>query len=223
MSVPAPAKTRILLDHGFDVHGIVHVGMNDAEEFPDYLYMGMGPLLGFEPQPVPYHQALAQFGNRPDVRMFNLALGDQAGKATIRIPARHDDPANEYLKSASLLLVDEGAALYQQPVPWQDQYRFVREFEVPVHRFDELVRDGFIDSSLYNTAVIDVEGYEMHVLRGMGDYLEDFTCLSVECSLVPGFTGQAAAAEVSAFLAERGFEQLTEIEPHNDVFFGRRR
>jgi FkbM family methyltransferase len=217
----APAKTEILLDAGAQIGGIVHVGMNDAEEFPWYIHRGHLPLLGFEPQPDVYAEARRRFRDCDDVSMFCMALGDEEGMMRLQIPARHDAPTDEYLKSATLLEMVDGKALYQQPISWHEQYRFVRSVDVLVRRFDALVRDGQVDPAPYNTLVIDVEGFEMNVLRGFGDCLDGFQNLSVECSREPGFVGQAAAHEIADWLAERGFERITPIEEHNDVFFRR--
>ncbi|WP_226366707.1 FkbM family methyltransferase [Pseudonocardia sp. ICBG162] len=53
---------------------------------------------------------------------------------------------------------------------------------------------------------IDVQGFELEVLRGAGDDLGRVDELLCECSFVELYTGQALAGEVVGFLADRGFD-----------------
>lgn len=52
---------------------------------------------------------------------------------------------------------------------------------------------------------IDVQGYELAVLRGAGDGLDHVDEILCECSYVELYTGQALAGEIVAFLDARGF------------------
>ncbi|HEB94406.1 MAG TPA: FkbM family methyltransferase, partial [Gammaproteobacteria bacterium] len=52
---------------------------------------------------------------------------------------------------------------------------------------------------------IDVQGFEMEVLRGCEELLRRFQYVYVECSFVELYAGQAFADEIIAFLRERNF------------------
>ena len=56
-----------------------------------------------------------------------------------------------------------------------------------------------------NLLKIDVQGFELEVLKSAGSLLSYFDWVYAECSFVPLYEGQALADEVAAFLAERGF------------------
>lgn len=219
MSIPAPTKIRHFTDQGLPLHGIIHVGMNDGEEIPDYLYLGLKPVIGFEPQPGPYQEAREAFASG-DVITEPIGLSDESGTLTLNIPGHLHDVMVDDSKSASAYLPARETA-YE----WGLRYKVVRTIDVPVERFDEwAMRNaalGFFNAARYNTLVIDVEGMELKVLRGFGDYLDGFDYLSVECSLVPIYEGQAPAEDVFRFLRDRGFVQDSPTEIHNDVFFKR--
>lgn len=74
--------------------------------------------------------------------------------------------------------------------------------DVPVVTLDE-----HLDASVARPALlkIDVQGYELDVLRGAGAGLVHVDEILCECSFVELYTGQALAGEVVAYLHERGF------------------
>lgn len=76
--------------------------------------------------------------------------------------------------------------------------------EVPVRRLDKLL-DG---SRLLAPVIckIDVQGYELQVLRGFGKLLDSIDYLIVELTNVSFYEGAPNSAEVIAFLAERQFK-----------------
>jgi hypothetical protein len=57
---------------------------------------------------------------------------------------------------------------------------------------------------------IDVQGYELEVLRGGEETLRSVDEVFVECSFVELYTGQALAGELIAYLCSKGF-RLTGI------------
>lgn len=60
---------------------------------------------------------------------------------------------------------------------------------------------------------IDVQGYELEVLRGAEGLLERFATILVECSFVERYAGQPPAEEVIRYLAERGFRLAGVFSP----------
>lgn len=55
---------------------------------------------------------------------------------------------------------------------------------------------------------IDVQGYELEVLRGAADYLDRCECVLVECSLIPTNTGCPLVSDVIAFMVAHDFRLL---------------
>ena len=63
-------------------------------------------------------------------------------------------------------------------------------------------RDALAEGSLLK---IDVQGYELEVLRGCENLLDRFAAVYVECSFVELYEGQALAHEVIDWLHAREF------------------
>jgi hypothetical protein len=71
----------------------------------------------------------------------------------------------------------------------------------------------------YDCLVVDTQGTELDVLKGMGHMLQNFKMLNIECSEEAVYDGEANAQEVIDYLLSRGFKQDSPIEPHNDIMF----
>jgi FkbM family methyltransferase len=133
-------------------------------------------------EPLPDHFArLADLARRlPRVRVWSGAVGATAGKGTIR---RHDD-------QSSMLVAND--AVFRGT-----------ELEVPVHTLDSLVGTGELQRPDF--VKLDVQGYELEVLRGAASVLEHAQVLLVELSFRRLYAGQPLAHEVITFLGQRGF------------------
>lgn len=63
---------------------------------------------------------------------------------------------------------------------------------------------------------IDVQGFELEVLKGCEELLDRFETIYVEASYVELYKGQALAGEVIEFLRQRGFEIRGVFNQHVD-------
>jgi len=161
------------------------------------------PIHAFEPQSAEAAIYRKVFANLRGIVLHELALGDQAGEADLHISRRRD--------SSSLL-----------PIGDLQTKLFPATEEVGTHR----VRVVTLDSLKQHWAAanrillkLDVQGFELGVLRGAPETLRQCAYVYAECSEVPLYTGQALYPEVAAFLATHGFHPVRRI---NEQFDGDR-
>src|SRR5438876_5289819 len=190
-------KIGYFTERGHDVTGLIHVGANDGYEVDYYLEMGIKPILCFEPERTAREILQYRYGAHPDVQIRREALGNLNCSAQLQVP--HGGTGG-----SSFL-----------PLPEWD--RCIAVEVVSIWRFASLASS--FDLSLYNCLVLDVQGMELDVLRGMDEYLCSFDFLNVECSEEPIYRGEARADEVIAYLRRMGFRQETPVQPHDDVLF----
>ena len=86
--------------------------------------------------------------------------------------------------------------------------------EVPVRRLDDLVTLDDLRAPLL--AKLDVQGYELEVLRGAEATLRHVDALVVELAFERHYEGQPLFTEVLAHLAERGFALDVPIDVRRD-------
>lgn len=193
-------KIGIFLQRGYPLKGgVVHVGANEGYEVEWYLKLGLKPVLCFEPLMEAAEKFWAKYP-REVAHLELLALGNIDGNALLHVTQGDG----------------QGSSLLPE-LP--SEYHEVFGDMVSIARFSTWARDAEFDWKQYDTLVIDTQGTELDVLRGMDEYIAGFRFLNIECSMIPVYAGGAYAEEVIVYLKRWGFKPITPIEPHNDILF----
>lgn len=128
----------------------------------------------------------------PSVRVITDALGSIDGEtATLHVTR---EPGR-----SSLLLPDfQAISNFAEPSPWE----VLRRDELKVRRLDCI----WGDAAPPEWVKVDVQGYEIEVLKGMGSLLDCVICLEVEASMAALYHQQATFEDIREFLFEQGFD-----------------
>lgn len=122
------------------------------------------------------------------VVLHRIALGELCGSASIRVSSLTD--ASSLLPLSSL---------------GQETWRIkeVGTESVTVDSIDNLVRDQLVPQP--DLLKLDVQGFELFVLRGAEKTLKNITAVIVEVSFTAFYEGQSLFHEVASFMAEHQF------------------
>lgn len=203
-------KISFFTDRGYDIKGVIHVGANDWYEFNPYRDMGIEHLLGFEPLLSAIERFKSTHAPEEAQCLYPVALGSKNGTQKLLV-ASGDGQQSTFLEH-----LPEYREQYPDSTIVDTQASIVMTFEFFMHLHPE------IKLSNYNCLVVDTEGYEMEVFKGMGDFIKNFEFLNIELSGKPRYVGGVDAKEVIAYLDKMGFRQESPIEDCNDVFFIRK-
>jgi FkbM family methyltransferase len=125
----------------------------------------------------------------PRVRLVEAAVGPAVGTRSLHVSRAAD--------SSSLLPIGAGQeSLF--PGTGESHLETVRVVRLE----DEMPDTGVPVPTLVK---IDVQGFELEVLRGCESRLDQIEFIYVECSFIELYEGQALAGEVVAWLCERDF------------------
>lgn len=122
------------------------------------------------------------------VFLHPVALGEHRAELEMHVTAKAD--------SSSLLTPSLQASIFPGTHEVGTEVTLVMPLE------DRLSREDISSPALLK---IDVQGYELQVLRGCKTLLDCFDYVFVELSFVELYAGQALAPEVIGWLAENGF------------------
>jgi len=128
----------------------------------------------------------------PKARLIQSPLGSVDGAlATLHLTR---EPGR------SSLLEPNSSAIspFADTSPWE----VVRRESITVRRLDHI----WGDFPRPEIAKVDVQGYELEVLKGMGDLLDSVVCLEVEASLIRFYHQQATLEDLRQFLFDKGFD-----------------
>lgn len=146
-------------------------------------------VVAFEPLPGEALHFKELFRGDSSVKLVPAALGQVSGREMINISKSPD--------SSSLLGI---SSLQAHEFPGTAA---AGTSSIDVVRLDQvLVSSDFCGVSMLK---IDVQGYELEVIRGCGDMLKDFDYIYVECSFVQLYDHQPLFSEVHNCLESNGF------------------
>src|SRR5581483_7416923 len=154
-------------------------------------------IVAFEPLPGPAAVYRALFAGDPRVRLHACALAPQRGEMTMHVSGRED--------SSSLLPI---SALQSENFPGTESVGICR---VPVGPMSDYL--GADELGKRNLLKIDVQGFELEVLKSAEALLPRFRWIYAECSFVPLYEGQALADEVIQWLKTRRFDLIGRFNP----------
>jgi FkbM family methyltransferase len=196
-------KIKHFFDKYYDISGVVHVGTNDGYELQWYRNVGIEYFVGFEPLPLAIRAFSAKYPTLATGKEFfyPYALGEKNEKRTLKI-TQGDGQGSSFLDEI------------------QTTYGIVGEVEVEVRRYEDFIQEHtYIPRERYDCLVVDTQGTELEVLKGMGTYIHDFLFLNIECSEQTIYEGGASAHQIITYLSKAGFVQDSPMEIHNDIFF----
>lgn len=193
---PAIEHVRVLCGLPFDF--VADVGANRGQFSLVCRRLRPGAaIVAFEPQPGPARVYRQIFADDSLVTLHECALGRERGQMTMNISARDD--------SSSLLPISR-AQTDNFPGTGAIATRQVRIG--PLSDFVQLS-----DLGTHSLLKIDVQGFELEVLKSAETLLPQFDWVYAECSFVPLYEGQALAAEIIGWLDARGFRLAEQFNP----------
>lgn len=137
-------------------------------------------------------EAARLLARHPGVRVITDALGASDGEVATLYVTR--EPGR-----SSLLLPDfQEISVFADSSPWE----VVRREAITIRRLDRI----WGDCAPPELVKVDVQGYEVEVLKGMGTLLDSVVGLEVESSITPLYHQQATFEDIRQFLFEQGFD-----------------
>ena len=180
---------RLRKEHNVDIKGVIHVGGHIGDELEDY--QGIDNLIIFEPQKHCFDQ-LASKAERVGMKptLVNKALGNFVGEAEII-----SDPTG---LTGSLL---EPGLVVDYP-----DIVFSEKFMVDVSTLDKEINHPHP----YNFLNMDVQGYELEVLKGGSQTLKTIDYVYTEVNRAEVYKKCAMIEDLTAYLQNFGFIKVAE-------------
>lgn len=176
-----------------DMATVVDIGANRGQfALAAMQWAPRARVIAFEPLPNAAGMFRKVFQGESKVILHQIAIGSTAGESTIHVSAADD--------SSSLLPI---STLQQRLFPGTGE---VRTASVTVGRLANFIAAKEIVAPAF--LKLDVQGYELEVLRGCEDLLGCFSHVYVECSFMELYHGQALADEIINYLWKRGFRMI---------------
>lgn len=162
-------------------------------------------IYSFEPLKECYEILKKMENSNHNLKTFNIALGNKSGEETIF--------KNEFTPSSSILMLKE---LHKSTFPHTEHFS---EEIIQVKDLDSIKdKIQWVHKTLMK---IDVQGFEINVLRGADASLDDIYIIIIETLFVDLYENQTQFDDVYSFLTERNFSYKGNLEQFKDPKSGR--
>ncbi len=157
-------------------------------------------VVAFEPLPACQQMLAPLLASTPTGQLVRAAVGSASGEVELNCTGN--------TKMSSVLRPQSGI---EGSYPDGD-YAVVQKLKVPVVRLDDILAPD----TRIGLLKIDVQGYEMEVLRGAPCTLGQTQALLVEINYAPHYEGAVSFDEVHTFLRNAGFQLHGISAPYGD-------
>ena len=171
------------------IKGVLHIGAHFGQEFQTYKKIGISNVIFFEPVPETFERLKNNIGE--EATLYNTALGNLNGEIEMNI-----ETANQG-QSSSIL----NPKIHLQQYPG---ITFNNKIKVQINKLD-----NYIDSHAeHNFINMDVQGYELEVLKGALEYLNHIDYVMTEVNRDEVYENCAKVDELDEFLSKYNFERV---------------
>jgi FkbM family methyltransferase len=171
------------------ITGVIHIGGHYGEEVQDYIDEGIQQIILFEPLSENFNILKEKAGNlNANIEGFQVALGAKKGTATMYV--------SDNEKQSSSILKPKVHLTHHPHV------KFPTTEEVEVHTLDSY------NCGNYNFINMDVQGFELEVLKGGTRVLEQVNYVYCEVNRDEVYENNAYVEEIDEFLAQYGMERM---------------
>jgi len=193
----------------YPITGIMHVGAFGGEELSLYRSIGLFNTIMFEPQPDLY--AIAKEKCNFNEVIYNVAMGSEQGEKEMYISWRSGGIQQGCGASSSLMkpkkhLTEHADVLFKETI------------NVKVDVLDNYY------NPVYNFLNVDVQGYELEVLKGAVNSLSGIDAMILEVNRDEMYEGCPMVEDLDKFLHDFGFTRIAtawQSESWGDAVYAR--
>ena len=172
----------IVKKYNMNINGIIHIGAHYGEEIADYISEGIQNIILFEPLSDNFDILHENCQNlNANIEAYQVALGSEPREATMYV--------SDNEKQSSSILKPKVHLSHHPDV------KFPSKEEVEVH-----LLDGY-DCHNYNFLNMDVQGYELEVLKGGSETLKHIDYVYCEVNRDEVYENNAYIGELDEYLA----------------------
>ena len=186
---------QLMPKYGLTFKGVLHIGANVGEEAPVYNQLRIINQIWIEANPEIFPKLCENLSkyNRQTVVALNYCIGDENRDAVLHI-------SNNEGQSSSVL--ELGTHKDAHP-----EVKYIKDIPVKMQRVDSIpgINALLQDCDFLN---IDLQGFELNALRGMGNLLNRFKAAYLEVNQKELYKGCALVDSIDSIMITNNFRRV---------------
>ena len=181
---------EIIKKYNMNISGVIHIGAHYGEEVPNYVKVGIENIVLFEPLKENFEvlkKNILPYSNF-NIKKYQVALGNKSTSIIMNLSRKN-------LESSSILKPKQHLNLYPD-------ITFDRTEEVELQKWDDY------NCKNYNFINMDVQGYELEVLKGAKDTLNHIDYVYCEVNRDEIYEGNAYIEDIDKYLSNYNMKRV---------------
>ncbi|WP_461404650.1 FkbM family methyltransferase [Falsiruegeria mediterranea] len=213
------SKYELLMERRAPIDLIVHVGAHWAEDAEFYERCGARTVLWVEADPDTFSKLTKVLAERPK------STHHVAENALVSASDGEELSFNRFNGDGSSSSVHGSTGTYRERFPHSHETGEV--IAMTTRSLPEILarHDVDVSAAARPMLVVDVQGHELPVLKGLGDGLRQFSQCKCEVSRVPMYEGGTQFKDIDAYMTSMGFRlashRYVQVPRHGDVLYVR--
>lgn len=181
---------KLIKKYKIESSEIAYIGANLGQNILEFnKLLGMPIIHLFEPQQKVFNKLKENFSNYSNLKFYNFALGAEAGKSLMNVNINNSN------QSSSLLKPGAHTTFHKKVI-------FEGTEEINIEKFSNL---NLSNVTLLN---IDVQGFELEVLKGCEDSLEKIKYILCEVNRKEMYEDCALVSDIDKYLKRFNFIRI---------------
>lgn len=178
--------------YDLNIRGVLHIGANDGGELKHYLDLGIQDMIFFEPDELMYSILSSKIKecDKKSIKSYNIALGNDDRKIEFNI-------SNNRGQSSSILKPKKHLEIHPEVI-------FTETKIVDMTKLDNIP----FDRNTFNFINMDVQGYELEVLKGSLQTLLCVDYIYTEVNKEYVYENNCLIKELDDFLLKFNFKRV---------------
>ena len=188
--------SNLIQNHKLNIKGVIQAGAHYGQEIEDFLKNDITNIICFEPCPEAFEKLKINSINK--ALIFNFALGNDDKIVKMYIEKNNEGMSNSILK----------------PVLHLNRYphiTFDSEISIKMKKLDNFIEENInLKNSInnYNFLCLDVQGFELEVLKGCQQALQNIDYILCEVNRDEVYENCAKVDQIDQYLKQFNFNRI---------------
>ena len=190
-----------------NLNGVIHIGAYDGIERDVYKKYKVKKVVWIEPNPFAFEDLKKNIISYDNQKAYNYLITD-----TNNIKYNFKITSGDIGQHSTISQHEELIDMYPD-------MKIDKEITLEGYTLTEFLKKEKININEYSTLILDVEGAELKVLKGLGNQIENFKFIRVETSEFNLYKDYPLIYDISSYMKKFNFKEIRRIETDQNDYY----